>query len=170
MSRSTLASGSTHDLLDSVAGRRRAAIGRPPGWAPPLGVGTALERYCRRRRAPPADPGRCRCTCADPVQPGRDRVQAAAAAAQFRPSPRYRRAGTRPAEPPALRRPHLAAGRLSGGCHQRLDRHRARRHCRLLRAGVDMAIMRLADLWMAMPGILLAMVFIFTLGPSLTNV
>ena len=36
--------------------------------------------------------------------------------------------------------------------------------------GVDMAIMRLADLWMAMPGILLAMVFIFTLGPSLTNV
>jgi peptide/nickel transport system permease protein len=36
--------------------------------------------------------------------------------------------------------------------------------------GVDMVIMRLADLWMAMPGILLAMVFIFTLGPSLTNV
>jgi peptide/nickel transport system permease protein len=35
---------------------------------------------------------------------------------------------------------------------------------------VDMGIMRLADLWMAMPGILLAMVFIFTLGPSLTNV
>jgi peptide/nickel transport system permease protein len=38
------------------------------------------------------------------------------------------------------------------------------------RRWVDMAIMRLADLWMAMPGILLAMVFIFTLGPSLTNV
>jgi peptide/nickel transport system permease protein len=35
---------------------------------------------------------------------------------------------------------------------------------------VDMTIMRLADLWMAMPGILLAMVFIFTLGTSLTNV
>jgi peptide/nickel transport system permease protein len=38
------------------------------------------------------------------------------------------------------------------------------------RSWVDMTIMRLADLWMAMPGILLAMVFIFTLGPSLTNV
>jgi peptide/nickel transport system permease protein len=38
------------------------------------------------------------------------------------------------------------------------------------RKWVDMTIMRLADLWMAMPGILLAMVFIFTLGPSLTNV
>jgi peptide/nickel transport system permease protein len=35
---------------------------------------------------------------------------------------------------------------------------------------VDMAIMRLVDLWMAMPGILLAMVFIFTLGTSLNNV
>ena len=32
------------------------------------------------------------------------------------------------------------------------------------RRWVDMAIMRFADLWMAMPGILLAMVFIFTLG------
>jgi peptide/nickel transport system permease protein len=38
------------------------------------------------------------------------------------------------------------------------------------RRWVDMTIMRLADLWMAMPGILLAMVFIFTLGPSLRNV
>jgi peptide/nickel transport system permease protein len=38
------------------------------------------------------------------------------------------------------------------------------------RRWVDMAIMRLADLWMAMPGILLAMVFIFTLGPNLRNV
>jgi ABC-type dipeptide/oligopeptide/nickel transport system permease subunit len=35
---------------------------------------------------------------------------------------------------------------------------------------VDSTIMRLIDVAMAMPGILLSMVFIFTLGPSLTNV
>jgi peptide/nickel transport system permease protein len=34
---------------------------------------------------------------------------------------------------------------------------------------VDMLIMRLADILMAMPGILLTMIFIFSLGPSLTN-
>jgi peptide/nickel transport system permease protein len=34
---------------------------------------------------------------------------------------------------------------------------------------VDMIIMRLADILMAMPGILLTMVFIFSLGPTLTN-
>lgn len=38
------------------------------------------------------------------------------------------------------------------------------------RRWVDTVIMRFVDLWMSMPGILLAMVFIFTLGPSLTNV
>ena len=35
---------------------------------------------------------------------------------------------------------------------------------------IDATLMRLVDLFMAMPGILLSMVFIFTLGPSLTNV
>ncbi|MDF3039911.1 MAG: binding-protein-dependent transport system inner rane component [Thermomicrobiales bacterium] len=34
---------------------------------------------------------------------------------------------------------------------------------------VDMVLMRLADILMAMPGILLTMVFIFSLGPTLTN-
>ncbi len=34
---------------------------------------------------------------------------------------------------------------------------------------VDMLLMRLADILMAMPGILLTMVFIFSLGPTLTN-
>jgi peptide/nickel transport system permease protein len=34
---------------------------------------------------------------------------------------------------------------------------------------VDMILMRLADILMAMPGILLTMVFIFSLGPTLTN-
>lgn len=34
---------------------------------------------------------------------------------------------------------------------------------------VDMLLMRIADVMMAMPGILLTMVFIFSLGPSLTN-
>jgi peptide/nickel transport system permease protein len=34
---------------------------------------------------------------------------------------------------------------------------------------VDATIMRLTDLFLAMPGILLAMIFIFTLGPTLTN-
>ena len=34
---------------------------------------------------------------------------------------------------------------------------------------VDMLLMRLADVLMAMPGILLTMVFIFSLGPTLTN-
>lgn len=34
---------------------------------------------------------------------------------------------------------------------------------------VDMVLMRLADILMAMPGILLTMIFIFSLGPSLTN-
>jgi peptide/nickel transport system permease protein len=38
------------------------------------------------------------------------------------------------------------------------------------RGVVDATLMRLTDLFMAMPGILLSMVFIFTLGPSLTNV
>ena len=32
-----------------------------------------------------------------------------------------------------------------------------------------MILMRLADILMAMPGILLTMVFIFSLGPTLTN-
>ncbi|MDI3341127.1 MAG: ABC transporter permease [Sphaerobacter sp.] len=34
---------------------------------------------------------------------------------------------------------------------------------------VDMVLMRLIDVLMAMPGILLTMIFIFSLGPSLTN-
>jgi len=34
---------------------------------------------------------------------------------------------------------------------------------------VDMLLMRLVDVLMAMPGILLTMIFIFSLGPSLTN-
>lgn len=34
---------------------------------------------------------------------------------------------------------------------------------------VDMLLMRLADVLMAMPGILLTMIFIFSLGPTLTN-
>lgn len=34
---------------------------------------------------------------------------------------------------------------------------------------IDMVLMRLADVLMAMPGILLTMIFIFSLGPTLTN-